>query len=303
MIQEKHYFDTCVVIPTRDRKQYLFRALLSVDRQAVLPRQVVVVDDGSVDELRAEELQFLTNITVTLVRNKRSKGGAAARNCGIDRSETKYISFLDDDDAWDSDYLKCIEAVVDDAAVKYEAFFGSKKFVLSSSLESVFKVKRAKNVADLKRIVKNNAVGGTSCVTVSRDALLLSGRFDENLPAFQDYDMWLRLVSKGYNFCPVESAFVWYTVNVQSNQISGNYVNHIESEKIMREKYSTKLSISEYRKFVGAMNFFLAKAVHRRNYVKSLSFTLKALVLAPRLRLLVLFVPYIALNVLGIYTS
>jgi hypothetical protein len=45
----------------------------------------------------------------------------------------------------------------------------------------------------IPEILARNVVGGTSCVVVERDAVERAGLFDESLPSFQDYDLWIRL--------------------------------------------------------------------------------------------------------------
>jgi hypothetical protein len=42
-------------------------------------------------------------------------------------------------------------------------------------------------------LLSENLVGGTSSVLVRREFLSAAGGFDESLPSFQDYDLWLRL--------------------------------------------------------------------------------------------------------------
>ena len=303
MVSKQEYFDTCVVVPTKDRKEYLLRALKSVDCQETLPRQVVVIDDGSKDKVIDEDFLSLKKISVHIVRNELSKGGAVSRNIGIKESGTEYISFLDDDDAWDGDYLKNIKIASEKYSGKNVAFYGSKKFVFSNDLDKVFKVKLAKKNIGSQSILRENGVGGTSCLTICKSALTKEDCFDERLPALQDFDLWVRLALAGNVFMPVTEAYVKYTINVENKQISANYSNHIKCIEVLKKKYKTLLSNMEYRVFVGTLDYFLAKAIHRRNYSKSLIFTLKSLFLSPRARAFAFFIPYPFLNLLGIYTS
>ena len=85
-----------VVIPTRNRRGLLARALASVRVQSSAPREVIVVDDGSTDDT----LEFLA--TQADVRVARSPGGGpgAARNAGAALAAGDYLAFLDSDDLW-----------------------------------------------------------------------------------------------------------------------------------------------------------------------------------------------------------
>ena len=83
-----------VIIPTHDRPHLLPRAVKSA-LTAGTEVEVVVVDDGSIDET-ATVCKSLTGIKY--IRLEENQGVAGARNVGISSSSAEYISFLDDDD-------------------------------------------------------------------------------------------------------------------------------------------------------------------------------------------------------------
>ena len=87
--------EVTVVIPTRDRPALLADALTSVGAQERPAARTVVVDDGS-----AEPLPTPSGGAVELLRRARPGGVAAARNHGLERVETEWVAFLDDDDLW-----------------------------------------------------------------------------------------------------------------------------------------------------------------------------------------------------------
>src|SRR5579871_3655533 len=62
--------------------------------------ELVIVDDGSDDDLRLEIEKVEAKFPIRLVRLDRNKGAASARNVGIDNSSGTYVAFLDSDDAW-----------------------------------------------------------------------------------------------------------------------------------------------------------------------------------------------------------
>ena len=83
-----------IIIPTHDRPHLLPRAVKSAFT-AGTEVEVVVVDDGSIDETAAV-CKSLTGINY--VRLEQNQGVAGARNVGISSSSAEYIAFLDDDD-------------------------------------------------------------------------------------------------------------------------------------------------------------------------------------------------------------
>jgi GT2 family glycosyltransferase len=80
-----------VVVPTRDRPAALARSLASLAQQSPAV-EIVVVDDGSVDEAAVREAAAAAEL-VRLSGN----GPAAARNAGVAVASGEVVAFLDDD--------------------------------------------------------------------------------------------------------------------------------------------------------------------------------------------------------------
>lgn len=95
-----------VVIPARNRQDYLDNAVGSVIGQTVEARiEIIVVDDGSTPKLSSPHIADHTR-TVRVIRSKHVRGPAVSRNIGMSLARGKYIAFLDSDDYWQSDFLE-----------------------------------------------------------------------------------------------------------------------------------------------------------------------------------------------------
>jgi glycosyltransferase involved in cell wall biosynthesis len=86
-----------VVIPTRDRIEFLKDAVASVLWQTLQPCEVVVVDDASSDGT-ADWLNRQDPNRVVVVRLDQHAERAVARNRGFERARAETVLFLDDDD-------------------------------------------------------------------------------------------------------------------------------------------------------------------------------------------------------------
>jgi len=86
-----------VIIPAYNAESYVGEAIESVLAQTSAPSEVIVVDDASTDGTAAIASSF--GDRVQLIRQERA-GANAARNLGVLRSSSSYISFLDADDLW-----------------------------------------------------------------------------------------------------------------------------------------------------------------------------------------------------------
>lgn len=98
-----------VVIPVYNRGDLLRLAIASVARQTWRPIEVIVVDDGSAEDIRAIVAEF--GDIARMIRQTNS-GVTAARNRGLQEARGEFIAFLDSDDAWDSSKISAQVALL-----------------------------------------------------------------------------------------------------------------------------------------------------------------------------------------------
>jgi glycosyltransferase involved in cell wall biosynthesis len=198
-----------VVIPCYNHANVLRRTIASLQRQTRLPTEVVIVDDGSRDDVesvcreafgslwRHEEMADSkqtggvaviggatgeSGIRWTLLRFDVNRGAPAARNEGARRTQAPHILFLDADAELVPDALAVMADTLEehpDAAFAYADFlWGRRRFRA-----------RPFNVDELRR---QNYIHTSS--------LLRRGAFpgfDETLTRFQDWDLWLTMAARG----------------------------------------------------------------------------------------------------------
>ena len=97
------------VICTKNRPQDIIRCIDSLLIQTLLPDEIVIIDSGDTDELKARLDSFGDKITINYIYAKANL--TQARNIGIDNSIGDIIAFLDDDTILDKDCLKEIKYV------------------------------------------------------------------------------------------------------------------------------------------------------------------------------------------------
>jgi hypothetical protein len=104
-----------VIIPVYNGSRFLGQAVASVLRQRYQPIEIIVVDDGSTEDL-LPAIEALP-VDVRFVRQL-NRGPAAARNRGLDEASGDLIAFLDVDDLWPPDTLETLAGLL---ALKPEA--------------------------------------------------------------------------------------------------------------------------------------------------------------------------------------
>lgn len=92
-----------VIIPVHNRADRIARTLHSVWNQTFHNFEVIVVDDGSTDDLHTV-LAAQTDERLRVIRQDNA-GPATARNTGVAAAHGSYIAYLDSDDRWFPEHL------------------------------------------------------------------------------------------------------------------------------------------------------------------------------------------------------
>lgn len=185
--------EVSVVIPTRDRWTHLRRTLRLVLDQRDADLEVIIVDDGAVEDTPAL-LSALGEPRVTLIPRAASRRGLAeARNIGIASARGRWVALLDDDDLWSPRKLRSQLDAGHDADWVYG---GSLVVDGALRLLDVWDASPAQEVAaNLRRF--NDIPAGSSNVLIRRELLEHTGGFFAGLSHLADWDMWLRLARDG----------------------------------------------------------------------------------------------------------
>jgi glycosyltransferase involved in cell wall biosynthesis len=185
-----------VIIPSYNRCQSLPRALDSVLAQTRPAEEIIVVDDGSDDGTAAMLARDYPELTCLIQDNR---GVSAARNAGIRAARGDWIALLDSDDEW---LPQKLERQLQ--ALQHARRPDSAAPLLVHCDEIWIRNGRRVNPMD-----KHAKAGGwiferclplcaisPSAVLMARELLTDVGEFDEDLPACEDYDLWLRICSR-----------------------------------------------------------------------------------------------------------
>jgi glycosyltransferase involved in cell wall biosynthesis len=181
-----------VIIPAYNQGHYLGEAIQSVIDQTYPDFELIVVDDGSTDKTAQVACSFLDPRVHYI--HQENRGLSAARNTGILRSTGEYLTFLDSDDLFVADKLETLlNAMQRDPELGFVA--GQAVLIDENALPlgKVFDTPPPENPVHL---LLWNPLHVCS-VLLRRDWQQKAGLFDENLNAYEDWDMWLRLARVG----------------------------------------------------------------------------------------------------------
>lgn len=177
-----------VVIPTYNRGAMVGEAIDTVLTQNYRQMELIVVDDGSTDHTSQVLKTYQSAIRVLRQHNR---GVSAARNRGIAAARGGLIAFLDSDDLWLPGKL-----------AQQVAFFETNPAATICQTQELW-MRNGIRINPKRRHRKPSGMifepslalclVSPSAVMLRRGLLEQTGGFDENLPACEDYDLWLRI--------------------------------------------------------------------------------------------------------------
>ena len=175
------------MVPCFQQAHFLAQALESIRRQTLPANEIIVVDDGSADDIASVVRDFPE---VHLIRQE-NRGLPAARNAGLRQASGDFVIFLDADDrllpqAVESGAQALRERP--DCALAYGRFryFGAGGTVTPRKPRLV-------SADSYTSMLAQNYIAMHATVIYRRELLLACGGFNERLKACEDYDAYLRL--------------------------------------------------------------------------------------------------------------
>ncbi|ADN78359.1 glycosyltransferase family 2 protein [Geobacter sulfurreducens] len=181
-----------VIIPTYNGGKYICQTINSILSQEYLDYEILVVDDGSEEDMLAILSSFGDKIKY--VHKKRS-GPADTRNYGIRLSVGEYIAFLDHDDIWWPNKLKVQVDIMDSnpncsLVYSYPELIDADGNKIINEPPSYFP---SGNV--FYDFIKYNRITTFSATLIRRSIFEQTGLLDDSPEVLtcDDYDLWLRI--------------------------------------------------------------------------------------------------------------
>lgn len=200
-----------VVIICYNQGHFLAEAIQSVIDQDYVNKEIIIVNDGSVDNTREIALSFGNTIRYFEQENR---GVAVARNRGIKESRGEYISFLDADDVYTPNFLSTLAAYLDAepdvGLVCCDALFFNEHGIIGLRSNIVDEPKCKKNF----RWETVEFIAYPSTVMFRRSCLQKTGFFEEGLSKVgaNDWLMWVKM-SLHFNLAYIDRPLVKYRIH------------------------------------------------------------------------------------------
>ena len=212
-----------VIIPTYNRADLIGHTLESVINQSYRNLEIIVIDDGSVDNTE-EVVKAIGDSRIRYIRHQTNCGGSTARNTGVEAARGEYIAFLDSDDIWVPNKIQLQLASIQmhphsERVVSYtQRAFGRRCQVVSLP-RKLSKTGKGETEALADYLFCNGGDMQTSTLMMHR-SLGMATHFRPELRKHQDWDFCLRLEANGAIFTFIEKPLTIWNNEPRSDQIS-----------------------------------------------------------------------------------
>jgi glycosyltransferase involved in cell wall biosynthesis len=218
-----------VIIPVYNRYEQLEEAVNSVLRQTMDDYEIIIVDDGSKDE-RIEWFSVSNGLKYYKIEHSGMPG--FVRNRGFEIARGNYIAFLDSDDLWNIYKLeKQLKYLKENP--EFRIVHTKEIWIRNGKLLSQKKQKH-KRAGDIFSDALKKCIVGPSTVLLESALFEEFGGFREDIEIAEDYELWLRVLSKHEIGYIDESLIIkrdgdWEQLSKKYNQIEIFRINGLKA--------------------------------------------------------------------------
>ncbi|WP_257659159.1 glycosyltransferase family A protein [Parapedobacter lycopersici] len=254
-----------IIMPVHNKAPHLYRSVKSVLEQSYSDFEFIIIDDASSDNSYEILSGFADERIKIFSRDTPGPGGYAARNLGIDKSSSEWISFLDADDEWESTYLECVEQAIrqfptyEIISTNWDSIY-AESTVINSYFEKIVDKYVDFTLTDF---FSQNYFIWTSAVTLKKSLIKKVGMFPEGrCKRGGDIDAWIRCLSASEGNVWINEKLAHYHRETV-NRVTDNTRNPVGEICSVRSIEYIRQQSKDVR-LLKAIDFFLARAIYNK---------------------------------------
>lgn len=234
----------------KDNPQFLSESFQSILDNTVQPVSIVLVKDGGLTpELDLVINEWMSKLPLKVVGYEQNQGLAYALNYGLQFADTELVARMDSDDICYPDrFEKQISYFMNNTNLALlsgyiDEFNDNPNIIVSTRTVPL-------DYSAIKEFLKRRNAFNHMAVMFKKSAVIDSGSY-QIVPYFEDYDLWVRIVQKGYKVANIPEKLIKARIG---NDMIGrrhglSYARH-EIFFLKRQLASGFISRQEYKKLV-----------------------------------------------------
>ena len=202
-----------IVLPTYNGAKYIRQSIDSCMSQTYKNIELIIVDDGSVDET-PEIIKSYQDERIKYIRHEKNRGLPNALNTGFANATGEYLTWTSDDNYYAEVAIGKMLSFLRDRKC---SFVYCDFFRFNDENPANLKIVELPNVLALE---KQNDVG--ACFLYSRKVKEVIGDYDPDAFLGEDYDYWIR-ISKLFSICHIAEALYYFRKHSKSLSLTKFY--------------------------------------------------------------------------------
>jgi glycosyltransferase involved in cell wall biosynthesis len=216
-----------VIIPVYNGARFIGAALDSVLKQTVLPKEIILIDDGSTDDslaVIAAAVADYSGPTFIQILSQDNGRQSAARNGAAKAATGDFLAFLDQDDSWHPEHLRLLLeqfegqpdlgwVYSDFDEIDIDGYFVTRDFIRTHAYNHP--------KTSVRDFLAEDSMMLPSATIMRTEAFKGAGGFDAHLCGYEDDDLFLRLFRDGWRSTFVHLSLTRHRIHTSSSS-SGN---------------------------------------------------------------------------------
>lgn len=213
-----------IIVPVYNVEKYLHQCVESVLKQSFKDWELILVNDGSLDNSGAICDQYAKKDCRIRVIHKQNGGSSSARNRGFRNARGKFIYFLDSDDyfsteaALDAAYRCIVANKTDVVLVSHSKFYESKAKKIKADIAKYQNISEYSGYDVVDFLIENERFEISPWSKIVRRDFLIEHNiyFDENVRVGEDFEWTFQLYNAGPKVSGTGIDFMTYRVRDNS---------------------------------------------------------------------------------------
>lgn len=231
-----------VILPAYNCEKFIGKAIQSVLQQTFTDFELIIINDGSTDNTESIIHEF-DDQRIVYFRNSNNQGLVYTLNTAVSHANGKYIARMDADDI-------CLR----ERLAKQKTFLDQNEdiTVVASIIEFINEQEEKTGIWELDRqtitpaqirraILKQNCIAHPTVMI--RSEIIKQLKYKEYQKNIEDYDLWLRLLNRGYKITKLDEPLLLYRIHDTSvTSVHLKKTNPFFKHLVMKIKFLTHFS-------------------------------------------------------------
>lgn len=231
-----------IIIPTYNREQVIGRSIASVLNQTYPYFELLIVDDGSVDQTK-QVVERITDERIHYIALDKNQGVGHARNIGMQEAKYDYLAFLDSDDEWMPEKLELQMEKMLYSPEKLGAVYCRMDTLSRKTGERHIYPPLSRSKEDIEghifnKLLEGNLIGMPTLL-IRRECMEKVGGFRESLKCLEDYE-WILRIAEEYRIGLVDEPLL--RVYKLAESVSTNAVAYVLTRCYLISKYRREMA-------------------------------------------------------------